>query len=259
MRPESPSQYLEKYKQEPIDAETQKRIDAMSAPWGETKYQDNGIVDVEHKNLHLRFEYAAVPHEVSSAFSERGLQEHDFFEVSNLTIQDVENDVERKMDEVLPPDFSVYFTLSEAGEETCYVVIEDKRIVLFGDPSSPRILLSLFHEIGHIYEQKNEKKFAPEEYQDRKSVDVTSIAKRVHSERDAWAFALKYLRPILTRTKDVDGAISADDALAFAKNVALHSYSEDAKDKVAQNRAMAHFAWDYMDDYEDEGENNDGV
>lgn len=250
MRRETPSEYLEKYQQEPIDAETQRRIDELNTPWVEVEYRDGGKVETARGNLNLAFEYVAVPKDISTTFTEKGRSDDDYFELINLEIQDVNSGVRRNVQDVLPSDFKVYFSLSQKGDETCYVYIEGKRVVLHGDPASPRIFLALFHEIGHIYEQRNEKTFAPEQYVNRKSVDVTDVAKKVHSERDAWAFALKYLRPLLTRTPDDQGALLADDALAFAKNVALHSYSQGAQMDVAERRSMASFAWGYVDDYE---------
>lgn len=252
MRHETPSEYLEKYRQEPIDPETQRRIDGLHTPWTEVEYQSSGKVEATRSNLNLAFEYVAVPKDISTTFTEKGRSDDDYFELTNLEIQDLNSGAKRSVQDVLPSDFKVYFSLSEKGEETCYVYIEGKRVVLHGDPASPRIFLALFHEIGHIYEQRNDKTFAPEQYINRKSVDVTDVAKKVHSERDAWAFALKYLRPLLTRTPDDQGALLADDALAFAKNVALHSYSQGAQMDVAERRSMASFAWDYVDDYDDD-------
>ncbi len=252
MRRESPSEYLEKYRQVPVDAETQKRIDSLSTPWAEVEYQDVGEVDVTHRDLRLSFEYRVVPKDASVAFTEKGRQHEIYFELSQLEIEKVEDgDIKRKMQDVLPGDYRVYFSLSDKGE-TCYVNLDQKRIVLHGDPTSPRIFLALFHEIGHIYENRSEKVFAPQLFTNRKSVDVIDLAEKVHSERDAWAFAFKYLRPLLARGTVGPSALSSDDALAFAKNVALHSYSEGAEYDAAQRRSMSHFAWDYVDDYEND-------
>jgi hypothetical protein len=252
MRKETPSEYLEKYRQEPINAETQRRINELNTPWVEVEYRTDGKVETTRDNLNLAFEYVAVPKDISTIFAEKGRSDDDYFELTNLEIQDVNSGTRRNVRDVLPSDFKVYFSPYQKGEETCYVYIEEKRIVLHGSPASPRIFLALFHEIGHIYEQRNEKTFAPEQYVNRKSVDVTDIAKKVHSERDAWAFAFKYLRPLLTRTTDEQGALLADDVLAFAKNVALHSYSQGAQWDVSERRSMASFAWDYADDFDDD-------
>ncbi len=249
MRHETPSEYLEKYRQQPLDAETQRRIDGLNIPWAEVEYQNDGKVDVVHGNLQLTFEYRSVPKDISTFFTEKGLSDADYFELTNLEIHDVNSELKRSVHEVLPSDFKVYFSLSKKGDETCYVYIEGKRIVLHGDPASPRIFLALFHEIGHIYEQRNEKTFTPEQFVNRKSVDVIDLAAKVHSERDAWAFALKYLRRLLAHTSNGQDALLADDALAFAKNVALHSYSAGAQGDISERRAMASFAWGYVDDY----------
>ncbi len=114
----------------------------------------------------------------------------------------------------------------------CFVLPEDKFIVALGDIAQPITLISVLHEIGHIKdlerlddETREEALNTIREYRDTLEKDAedipdTVMAEIMNRERNAWAFTLKAVQPLLRA-----GVFSKDDALIYMHQHALQSYS----------------------------------
>lgn len=119
-------------------------------------------------------------------------------------------------------------------------------VILNGDIASPEMIVHLVHEAGHVYEKTDDARFSSMNEHDVSSkVYIGDLAEKLLSERNAWAFGLKKLKPFLEKNK-IDGfSIQRDDVLAIVKNQALQNYHESIKSDTDSRVAMSHFDHDY--------------
>lgn len=113
--------------------------------------------------------------------------------------------------------------------ETCNSMWE--RIVLVeGDLADIDTLLALMHEIGHVVIKDTQagsetRQRAFKRFDQNMRLGNRDAAAVLREERDAWAFALKKLRPLITSENwpKIKSAIHDD---------ALHSYNQDLRDSL---------------------------
>lgn len=142
--------------------------------------------------------------------------------------------------------------LSEIMEEppTIFLALDSKRVsaahfgpianedypngcVVVNHLSSPRDVLVLFHELGHnnVWQssEKQEKYKVQNLVSKLKSgeLDYRTAGLVLKSERDAWAFALKKLRPFLSVQGSEDGMTSVTEARHFIHDLMLSSYTQE--------------------------------
>lgn len=103
--------------------------------------------------------------------------------------------------------------------------------VVINHLSSPIDILVLFHELGHnnIW-QKSErgKRYRAQDIRSRLKngeIDYRTAESILKSERDAWAFALKMLRPFFNNRADEGGMMSVSEARHFIHDLMLSSYT----------------------------------
>jgi hypothetical protein len=124
---------------------------------------------------------------------------------------------------------------SSANPEARYIIIR-------GDISTPATILALLHETGHCKEYEESDEFEKRTF-DRYhkelriggSLSAETLAKVLKRERDAWAYALRKIRPILGKT------IPKDNVLTYIHGYALLSYSEEIRRKIEEG--LSEFDW----------------
>ncbi len=112
--------------------------------------------------------------------------------------------------------------------------------VVINHLSSPRDILVLFHELGHndIW-QKSER---GEKYQAQNlrsqlkngELDYGTAESILKSERNAWAFAMKRLRPFLNNRADDGGMMSVAEARHFIHDLMLSSYTRKLERELSE-------------------------
>lgn len=249
-RRRTPNEYIGHYTNEHkprSEMETAAKLD--EALGGEMHYEESGDISAEQGNYQISFHYDAVPSETSSNFSEKDFGSATFYEMTNFELQNTETGAIVSLGAILPPEYRVYFSL-DSSEEECYVLYTPPRIVFTGQPTSPANILGLFHEVGHIYEKQSQKKeFAPENFIHRKVVDSKDLAEKLQQERDAWAYAFRVLRSAIDNDNTENSPLTRSAALAYAKQRALSTYQGWVESQQSHRSSMAHFAWDYADDF----------
>ena len=125
------------------------------------------------------------------------------------------------------------FRLGEANAEHSVVMI-------YGNVLSPATLITVLHEMGHCENPPNEKdmryrgylltfnkKFLTEDEGKDPEIEEKIAGEVVKQERDAWAFALKKLRPFMR-----SGALDKKDVLQVCHDIALRGYMNRINDVI---------------------------
>ena len=140
------------------------------------------------------------------------------------------------------PGYIIFFHIIDEGQKQSSANPEAKYIIIRGDISTPATILGLLHEIGHCKEYEESDEFEKRTF-DRYhkalriggSLSAETLAKVLKRERDAWAYALRKIRPILGKT------ITKDDVLTYIHGYALLSYSETIRRKIEEG--LSEFDW----------------
>ncbi len=245
MRPETPSQYLEKHLSQEMDEQSvTNAIRRLEVPFGEATYEGESKIEVKKEPFMVTLEYTEI--RPDNPVLDKTRDTHVvLYRVDELTIN--RTDVGTlSISAFVPEGWHVYFDPSET-EETSYADLHEKMIVLRRDPLQPIGLLTLLHEIGHTYESEMPKEFTQETFENRNTFDQTDLAAKLQSERDAWAFAFKKIRPFLDASPTNGFSIQRQDALVYAKKYALQSYDIWVRSQQSERRTMTDFAKDYYD------------
>jgi len=259
MNPESPYDYIKKHAAEKIaDEETlRKAIESLSKPIGRVEYLQSGNIKIENQPFVLEFSYAKISKEVAESFEKHPrYKEPDpdtLFELTSYRLTRTDKNISLTLDNLIPDNYKVYFSPT-TQDWSSYVKTSDKngRIVLSDDVVTPMILLQLLHEAGHVHEKTDGgKQFTEIDSDNTSTIYTKDLAKKLLSERNAWAFALRKIKPFLDEDKSKGFAISKNDTLILAKNWALKSYLDSIKSDINDRVAMNHFAHDYDYMFED--------
>lgn len=129
-----------------------------------------------------------------------------------------------------------YFLLLNGNADDAFDIIN--KIICVHNISSPDGIISLAHESGHaaIYEsldneQRHLLKLASDRYRSR-NFSQEDLAVILKYERDAWAWALKKLKPIIGQN-DEEGIITRTQLTNIIHKVALKSYTDNIAKKIA--------------------------
>lgn len=113
------------------------------------------------------------------------------------------------------------------------------KVICISDISSPDGIIGLMHEAGHsnIYESLNDTergalRSALLRYREHYGSD-SDFATVLKHERDAWAWALKKIRPILGNNSQ-EGLISKTQLIKFVHKIALQTYGERIAKEIAR-------------------------
>ncbi len=133
--------------------------------------------------------------------------------------------------DILPPNHKTYIFFNPTETNLPSSIGEDVEaqasIIWLGEnPTNLEGLLALFHEIGHLHESRKEEALdVIKKIGDRQILTQTEAAILLHSERDAWSFALAKLRPFLNKE-------AREFALATIHQTALQSYSDTIRSET---------------------------
>jgi len=212
-------------------------------------------VEIEKEGMRLSFEYKILPshllikntvklHELyendQKIIKATGFEPERFKELKSFSLKNKSSKAD--VFEILPEKYQIYFCPDEKNDRVeSSVFVEQKLVLITGDLSKPLTILSLFHEIGHLVDDKimgdKDKEERHKESRIRynkagqpiKSPDDTGVYKPtendlvtiLNSERNAWAFAIKKLKPFLKNLN-----IDNQDLRVYIHDYALKSYSK---------------------------------
>lgn len=239
---ESPREYLDKRRILNDDVEglkDAKRV--LQQPLEDVQFGERGSVNLEHGLYAIRFQYERASEPLSD-IEKSELREATLYHVKELSIERKDKRAILNIDEIAR-GYSIFFCRDfDEKDVSSYVAPESKRIVLIGEPTRFGTLLSLLHEIGHIYEREQPKRF---DY-----TRDTDLAEKLLAERNAWAYAFKKVRPFLDESDD--NPLNKRNVLFYAKQRALSTYVESINDELHHRAHMDHFARNMFPDQFDE-------
>lgn len=153
-----------------------------------------------------------------------------YYTLHDFTISQQNGEGKVMLREILPDDATILFDPAREIDES---TVSGKTIILHGDPASPGGIVTLLHEVGHFIndDESNQALLSShrslnKEHDDFSSEEAATIIK---SERDAWAFALRKLRPLITK----DGVFTKEKFFAFMR-YCLNGYSTVIGGRITQ-------------------------
>lgn len=141
---------------------------------------------------------------------------------------------------LLPSDYLLIFREDLKGERRQGSDFINKYCLISGDPSRPSVILGILHEIGHCDERENIKDdYARRMYGYDNSVlsanignpffkmSARSLKDILKSERNAWSFVLKNVKPLLGL-----GPMDKESVDKYIHEFALTTYSNEIREKM---------------------------
>ncbi|GEM_PF-1204660 len=223
------------------EAEIEATLARLNTPLREVVYTEHGEERVETKDFSFEFSYVPLETTEQKQDIERRLARNhvdsqaDYAKPENwkklktliFELKDGEQiDVFKK----LPPDSEILFcpTNEEFHGSVAHPPV---RIHILGNIATPRSLVTLLHEMGHVFDEANLKTLGVEDMMDSK-LDANK-AEKLRRERSASAFAFKTLKAVIP-----EGQLRTD-ARTFLKSYALTSYRESIKEDLADDARMS--------------------
>jgi|GEM_PF-4197396 len=259
MKQESPSEYINKHTiGETVDEEKIKRAkEALSKPIGEVKWAESGIIKVENIPFVMEFSYVPISEEIAKSIWQdprrKNINLDTLREITTWTLTREDNGATLSLSDILPEGYRVFFS-TVAQDGSSYVVMDESggTVVLNAEITKPEMIIHLLHEAGHVHEKTDEMRFSPTNNPDVSSkVYKGDLAVKLLSERNAWAYALRRLKPFVDQEPTSGFSIQKNDVLTLANNWALKSYQDSIKDETSSRVAMSHFNQDYDYMFED--------
>ena len=131
------------------------------------------------------------------------------------------------LESILPSGYDVLYGFSygySGNSRGLYLGRGDKLCAIIGDLNNFQTIMTLLHEIGHCVHYENEKR--NNTIMRRSKTEIDKLADLMLSERNAWAFALKKIRPFIRRDQ---GELPAyQDIYDYIHNYCLRSYEKIA-------------------------------
>jgi hypothetical protein len=200
----------------------------VSRPLGAVEYGPSGVVELKAEDVIFYYEYR--PAEwlpVKRGTKEPLGSEEDWRELSYLAIHDEKTGCTTELASLYPEPHATAFRVSDVGWGGSYHDYASNQVALNCTLQSLFHFATLYHETGHA----NDKAANPHLYTDfvkrlemAKLGDVASQSLVLVKERNAWAFALKEMRPFLS--KDPAAALSAAALQKFIHRACLQDYSD---------------------------------
>lgn len=212
-------------------------LDRLNKPLQKIDYEENGSAEVVTDQGQFGFSYSPPDEELKTkidryvqyisrgANSEASYTKADNWRKLDKLVFEIE-DQQKDVLASLPEKYKVVFCPTT---EYFHGAVSDGCIYILGDITTPRSIITLLHEMGHVFDDANleEKDIITP----MKHGWHTNTAEKVRRERAASAFALKRLRPFF---KD---AQFKEDAINFLKNYALESYNRTTREQYQQTEA----------------------
>ncbi len=242
----SPEEYLKRtaFKEKEISEEIiEESLKRLSVSLKEIKYQESDTVEIATNEVKFKFSYSPVKEEESKTEINRyvnkkytGLEGEPFEPfIANLSnwrkldsltfyIRGEEKDVFSS----LPKNSVIVFCPTTehfhgVANSTHNLLTKESKyqISIIGDMSCPRSIITLLHEMGHVFDEENKKKGYSSAIKEGYHY-VT--AEKIRRERTASAFAFKVMKPFLKNDQ------FKQDAINYLKAYALSSYNWEARE-----------------------------
>ena len=260
-----PREYLEKKLRdgEHSDGELRESLKRLSVPLKSIDYKEDGEVEVNTNEMSFSFTFSDIEKgdfdDVEDYINkqEKGVingtdeaEKEKYKRIIKFVFQ--KDNYKKDIFDSLPTGTKIFFCPTEgifhgsvmSDEQLSGGKKSRHRIFIIGDMSTPRSIMTLLHEMGHIFDYKNLEKFGIPSQMEKGTHSET--AERLRRERVASAFAFKMARPFLTNRQ------LRRDALAFLKNYALSSYERWAKDQIVVNLAREKYDRALINEWEAE-------
>jgi len=210
------------------EKDLQESLDRLSKLLGKVDYKDADSVEVSDGNVEFGFSYSAPEKELNlgieryaSKYSSDVDFNKDYFNVENwkklTSLSFQSGDVKKDLLAFLPENYSVVFCPTK---EYSHGAVDSSCIYILGDMATPRSIITLLHEMGHIFDYMNK-----DRVQIGGSLLHHGAAESVRRERTASAFVFRVMRPFLK-----DAQIKGD-VINLLKNYALESYNLSATEE----------------------------
>lgn len=240
---------MKKYLEQKLESRMnlfKKRPEDLTKKMTDLKMGEGGDLNFEKKGLHFNIKYSTFedPNPYMQWKIAQGIEKPGYWKVlENLTIKDSDHKLD--LEEYLKL-YSVRFSEEETSER--HLNPADRNIVEMGTVLTPRSILELLHEIGHYAYRDNLRKSNPQKFEELKIAsrsfmnDIDNNLRfsdnkkqleqfcelKLEEERNAWAFALKKLKPFINE----DGLFAREDVLNYIHNIALQTYSRRIGSKI---------------------------
>ena len=180
-------------------------LERLKRPLKRVDYKDFGEAEVKAENSEFSFSYILPSDQLKDEVDkyvffkrlndlcpDKPLELQDWRKLENMTFQVEDKKV--SLLELLPENYNIIFNPSS---EIFHGSVTDRNIYILGDITAPISIVTLLHEIGHIYDYKNSEKRS-----DNPQIEFglhKETAETIRKERAASAFALKAMRPFLRK------------------------------------------------------------
>src|SRR3989338_10939811 len=244
MREINSEQYLKRIANEKDklpESEIDTALARLSTPFREVTYGAEGKEKVNVENFSFEFSYSSIHDSSQKEEIDENLRRLQIDQ--KVAYANPEN--WRKLDmlifevkgkhidllDKLPPDTQIFFCPTSAKFHGS-VSRPPVRIYILGDITTPRSLVTLLHEAGHVFDDANLEKLGREDMMDTQLNAYR--AEKLRTERSASAFAFKAIKSVVP-----EGQLR-NDARTFLKSYALESYQASIKADVAHDAMMSH-------------------
>ncbi len=212
IKPINSEKYLEKISKTDLsirEEELMRSVARLERPFeGLTSLGDEIDIKAEKYSIHITF----FPNNQRTVYSAGPYRR--YHRVEHLMLQHSEKIFD--LTEIVPDGCKILVNRKSIAERGS--VVSDGNIVIDGDITTPKMLLILLHEIGHVVDKMQ---LAGEDPVSEHPMSFT--ARKIRSERIATAFTLKFIRPFVLDSKQ------RKDVINFLKHDALRSYYLNAQ------------------------------
>lgn len=239
-------QYLKRIEDEKDklpESEIEEALARLSTPFREITYAEQGREKVDADGFAFEFSYIPLNDATQKEDIERRLTrlhvdpKADYAKPGNwrklnTLIFQIRGGERVDLFEKLPLDAEILFcpTNEEFHGSVEYPPV---RIHILGNMTTPRSLVTLLHEAGHVFDDANLKKLGVASMMDTKW--NAHRAETLRKERSASAFAFKTIKSVIP-----EGQLRTD-ARIFLKSYALTSYRVSIKEDLADDARMSRF------------------
>ena len=217
----------------------------LNKPIADFEILDQGDITIEKDDLMIKLSYSPVPADLhfekvkevldfpkdkQRLVELMRLSSKEFRSLDSFILQN--KDLQLDITSLLPEGVRVFFRSlpneSKREKDPKPSGLFDPTInvvVVRNNLATPLDIIVLMHEIGHANDEVTPKILdfpRPKGPDDKVFLTQEQMEIRLKSERNAWAFAIKKIKPFLS-----DLGITTEDLDMFAHNFALHIYSEE--------------------------------
>jgi hypothetical protein len=250
MKEISSEQYLKRIESEKgklPESEINAALVRLNTPFREVEYGEQGTERIETENFAFEFSYSPIEtpeqrQDIERRMARDGIPpEIEFAKPINwrklkTLVFEVKQGERIDLFEKLPADAEILFCPTNE-EFHGSIVSPPVRIHILGNLAAPRSLVTLLHEVGHVFDDANLEKLGVESMV--KGWD-SGLGEKLRKERSASAFAFKVIKSALP-----EGQLRTD-ARIFLKSYALENYRTSIKMDIAHNEMMSrHYQKDY--------------